>query len=544
MLTVITFLPLLGALLVLLMPREQRANIRWVAFVFALLTLTQALPLLAHATHAGGGEAGSYFLQEKRVWMGSLGVTYHLALDGLSYLMVLLTALLTVICIAASFAPMAGHDREREYYLFLLALESGVIGTFLAVDLALFYVFWELMLIPLYFLIGLFGSKNRIHATVKFLLFTFAGSVFMLIAILYLYAKSGEAGLSPTTNLPELLQRIGSGALVFSPVESFYLFLGFFIAFAIKVPLFPLHTWLPDAHTEAPTAGSVMLAGVLLKTGVYGIVRFCLPLFPEAAIALQPTILALSTIAIVYGALGAIAQSDMKRLVAYSSVSHMGFIVLGVFAFNEAGMTGALLQMLNHGISTSGLFLCVGMLYERRHTRDMAEYGGIAGQMKVFSVLTMLMLLSSVGLPGLNGFVGEFWILAGSFAAVSATGQALATAPFFTGIAATGVVLGAVYLLTFYRRVFFGELDETKNGDLKDCSHVELYYMLPLVVLAVWIGVYSKPFTDLLAPSSRTAVASVVQRQQVSPGDRVELAIAKANDVIAASATEAAAPGH
>jgi len=492
MLSLIIFLPLIGVLLILGLKPEQRQAIRWVAFAASMQAFMMSLTLL-QGSGAGefAGFASTMYLVEKHVWMPQYGVSYYLGVDGLSFLMVALTGLLTSLSILASFTAITKH--EKTYYSLILLLQSGINGTFLALDLVLFYIFWEFMLIPLFFLIGMYGSKNRIAATVKFLLFTFAGSVFMLVAILYIIAKAG------TSDITQLVDMVNAGTLVFTDREAFWLFLGLFVAFAIKVPMFPLHTWLPDAHTEAPTAGSVLLAGVLLKTGAYGIIRFCLPLFPQAAHDLRVPILLLATVAIIQGALAAMAQTDLKRLVAYSSVSHMGFIMLGLFAFNEMAATGAMLQLLNHGISTSGLFLCVGMLYERRHTRELSEFGGIAARMKVYAALTMIMLLSSVGLPLLNGFVGEFWILAGAFRAV----------PVLAGISALGVILGAVYLLTMYQRVFYGPLDNPENKTLTDLNDREIYTLAPLVFLAFWIGVYSAPFTQILEPVSKQTVAKV-----------------------------------
>jgi NADH-quinone oxidoreductase subunit M len=398
MLSLIVFLPLIGAAIVASINRENRHSAGWFALFFAFQTFVFSLSLLQSV----GGGAPGFALEENFSWLPAMGVRYHLGADALSFMMVALTGLLSTVAIAASVESV--KDRQPLFFSLLLMLQSGINGAFFAQDLVLFYIFWELMLVPLYFLIGMFGSKNRVYAAVKFFLFTFFGSMFMLVAVLYLSARAG------TSDYPAILAKLASGELVLSPTEAMWIFLGFFIAFAIKVPLFPFHTWLPDAHTEAPTAGSVMLAGVLLKTGVYGMIRFCAPLWPlfPAAHHIQWIVETLAAVAIIYGALAAIAQTDMKRLVAYSSVSHMGFIMLGLFAFHEIAVEGAILQMVNHGLSTSGLFLCVGMLYDRRHTREMSEFGGLAANMKIYAALTMIMVLSSVGLPGLNGFVGEF----------------------------------------------------------------------------------------------------------------------------------------
>jgi NADH-quinone oxidoreductase subunit M len=362
----------------------------------------------------------------------------------------------------------------------MLMLETGMIGVFVALDLFLFYVFWEVMLVPMYFLIGVWGGQRRIYAAVKFFLYTMVGSVLMLVAIIALYFLNGAT----TFDFPAILANLQSGNLVLNPTQQYWLFLAFFFAFAIKVPLFPLHTWLPDAHVEAPTAGSVILAGVLLKMGTYGIVRFCLPMFPEATRELTPLISLLAVVGIVYGALVAMVQTDIKKLVAYSSVSHLGFVVLGIFALNEQGLQGAMYQMLNHGISTGALFLLVGMIYDRRHTRLIDEFGGLADPLPVFSTIFMIVTFSSIGLPMLNGFVGEFLILLGAF-------KANVT---FAVIATSGVILSAVYMLWVYQRVIFGEVTNPKNKKLADLDFREKLILVPLVVLIFWMGIYSESF--------------------------------------------------
>lgn len=485
-LLLMTFLPALTALAVLAMPQAEGENkSRWVALVGAIATLLVSLRFASDVV----GNPASYFAGVNVPWIKSYGISLLMGMDGLSGMLVLLTNVLQILAILGSWTAIT--KRNKAFYCFLMLLQTGILGTFLALDLILFYVFWEMMLIPLYFLIGIFGSGNRIYATTKFFLYTMAGSVVMLVGMLLVYFKSGLN----TFALPELLAFTTSLA----PAEQLPLFLMFFLAFAIKVPLFPVHTWLPDAHTEAPTAGSVILAGVLLKTGVYGILRFCIPMFPFAALEMAPIIMALSVVAIIYGALTAFYQTDMKRLVAYSSVSHMGFIVLGVFAFRAEAVTGASLQMLCHGISTGGLFLCVGYLYERRHTRELSQFGGLARNMKVYAVLTMLMVLSSVGLPGLNGFAGEFLILMGTFKA----------APVMAILAGTGVILAACYLLRMVEKTFFGQLDNEENKTLKDLNPREIFTLVVLAVFSLWMGVYPSFYTQALEPASKKAIEAV-----------------------------------
>jgi NADH-quinone oxidoreductase subunit M len=415
-------------------------------------------------------------------WIPSLGIHYHVGIDGISLFLVLLTTFLTPIAILSSWNSI--DKRLKEYYLFMLLLETGMVGVFIALDFFLFYAFWEVMLVPMYFLIGVWGGQRRIYAALKFFIYTMLGSVLMLVAIISLYFFNETATGAGTFDFSTILANIQSGRLVLSSVQQYWLFLAFFLAFAIKVPLFPFHTWLPDAHVEAPTAGSVLLAGVLLKMGTYGIVRFCLPMFPQATVEFTPLVSVLAVIGIIYGALVAMVQTDIKKLVAYSSVSHLGFVVLGIFALNEEGIEGAVYQMLNHGISTGGLFLLVGMLYDRRHTRAIEEFGGLARPLPAFSTVFLIVTLSSIGLPLLNGFVGEFLILLGAF-------RANVTA---TVVAASGVVLSAVYMLWMYQRVIFGEVTNPKNTKLEDLSCREKFILLPLVALIFWMGLYPGPF--------------------------------------------------
>ena len=387
--------------------------------------------------------------------MPSYGISYSLGIDGISMFLILLTTLLSPLAVLASWSI---HERLKEYFIFMLLLETGMIGVFASLDLFLFYVFWEIMLIPMYFLIGVWGGERRIYAALKFVLYTMVGSVLMLVAIIALYFMHGDATGTFTFSYPQIQSALASGRMVLSPVIEQWLFIAFFLAFAVKVPLFPFHTWLPDAHVEAPTAGSVLLAGVLLKMGTYGLIRFNLPLFPHMSHLFAPLISLLAIVGIVYGALVAMVQPDMKKLVAYSSVSHMGFIVLGIFSFNPQGMEGAVYQMLNHGISTGALFLIVGMIYDRRHTRMIDEFGGLANRMPLYAAFFLVVTLSSIGLPGLNGFVGEFLILLGTFGVSHAR----------AAVAALGVILSAVYMLWMYQRVIWGEIKNDRNAALLD----------------------------------------------------------------------------
>jgi len=470
LLSLITFFPLLGMLVIMALPAARAAAIKWVANVTAGFEFLLTLLLLRGFQP---GAAGMQFL-EQRPWF--LNIQYLMGIDGLSLLLILLTSLLTFISVLSSWSAI--QQRLKEYYAFMLLLEVGMLGVFTSLDLILFYVFWEVMLVPMYFLIGIWGGERKLYAAIKFFLYTLFGSVLMLVGILVLYRHYGH------TNLLAMLQggaRLG-GAL------QLWVFAAFFVGFAIKVPMFPFHTWLPDAHVEAPTAGSVILAGVLLKMGTYGFLRFSLPLFPEATCAFMPFIVALALIAIVYGALVSLMQKDMKKLIAYSSVSHMGFVVLGIFALTPLALKGAILQMVNHGISTGALFLIVGIVYERRHTRLIAEYGGLSARMPVYAAVFLIMTLSSIGLPGLNGFIGEFMILLGTFPVNWV----------WVAIAATGIILGAGYMLWLYQRVMFGKLENPANQQLPDLNLRELCTFLPLIVLAFWIGIYPQPFLRLM----------------------------------------------
>jgi len=471
-LSFLIFFPLLGAAFLLFIPASNAKAIKTVAFVASLITFLASIPLFVWFE---GGRAGMQFV-ERSAWVPSLGITYFLGVDGISVLLILLTTFLSAISILSSFSAIT--QRLKTYYATLLVLETGMIGVFAALDLVLFYIFWEAVLIPMYLIIGVWGGPRRVYAAVKFILYTVAGSLLMLVAILYLYFAYHSAHGEFTFDLLKLYQTpLARGAQL-------WLFAAFALAFAIKVPMFPFHTWLPDAHVEAPTAGSVILAGVLLKMGTYGFVRFAMPLFPEATRAFAPLILALAVIGILYGALVAMVQPDVKKLVAYSSVSHLGFVMLGLFALNAQGLQGGILQMINHGLSTGALFLAVGMIYERRHTREIAQFGGLSEVLPWFAVMFLIVCLSSLGLPGLNGFVGEFLVLLGAFRAY----------PVVAAIAALGVILAAVYLLWMFQRVMFGPVTNEKNRGLRDLSPREFWTLAPVIALIIWIGVYPNPF--------------------------------------------------
>ena len=488
LLTLIIFIPLLGALLIAAMPgteeRHKRA-IRWVTFGTLVLGLLVSLKLW----FAFDPATAEMQFTERRQWIPAFGIEYSLGVDGLSVLLVLLTTFLAPLVMAGSWTAI--NDRVKGFCAALLVLQSAMLGAFCALDLFLFYVFWELMLIPLYFIIGIWGGKRRIYAAIKLFVYTMFGSLLMLIAVLYVAINAG------TFDVLELQQHdFGTAQL--------WLFGFFALAFAIKVPMFPFHTWLPDAHVEAPTAGSVILAGVLLKMGTYGFVRFAMPMFPEAVPYYSPILCTLAVIGIVYGALVAMVQPDVKKLVAYSSVSHLGYVILGLFALNAQGVQGSILQMVNHGISTGGLFLLVGMIYERRHTRMIRDFGGLASVMPVYSFFFMVVTFSSIGLPGLNGFVGEMLILLGVFEFNKA----------FAIVAALGVILGAVYMLWMFRRVFFGPVVHEENRKLKDLNLREMSIMVALLVFIVWIGVYPRSFLSFTDQSVNSFVTNIETRME------------------------------
>jgi NADH-quinone oxidoreductase subunit M len=497
-LTLVTFFPLVGVIVLLFLRPEQKNVARWVALVTSLITFGISLAVLAQFNPSNP----DLQLVVDQAWIPISGweIHYFLGVDGLSILLLLLTTILTPISILSTWTAV--EDRVRDFMVFFLLLEVGMVGVFLAQDLFLFYVFWEFTLVPMYFLIGIWGGPQRMYAAVKFFLYTMAGSILMLLAILWLGIYQGSF------QVPELIAKGGI------PVNlQIWLFLAFAAAFAIKVPMWPLHSWLPDAHVEAPTAGSVILAGVLLKMGTYGFLRFNIPLFPQAAVQLAPWMAGLAVIGILYGAAVSYAQKDVKKLVAYSSVSHLGFVMLGLFALNPQGIQGGILQMINHGLSTGALFLIVGMIYERRHTRDMDAFGGLWKIMPVYGALTLIVALSSMGLPGLNGFVGEFTILLGAWGA-GQSGAALRT-PWFAGLAAVGVILAAVYILLMFQKLFLGPVTKEENRKLLDLNWREVVTLLPLIVLIFWIGLYPKPFFVLIAPAVDKLVA-VVQAAAVA----------------------------
>jgi NADH-quinone oxidoreductase subunit M len=484
-LSIVAYVPLLGALVIIfLMKTGQTALIRKFATGVVVLDFFLSLPLWFAFNRNGVGEQLFQF-QEKHDWIKSIGVRYELGIDGIALLLVLLTTLLGVLAFVSSWSAI--HEREKEYYVFLLLLQTGMLGVFMAMDFFLFYVFWEVMLVPMYFLIGIWGGSRKLYAAIKFFLYTLVGSVLMLLGILALYffnahGLPGWGGLNNPATF-SILQLHQIGHLIPKDLQ-IWIFLAFFVGFAVKVPMFPFHTWLPDAHVEAPTAGSVILAGVLLKMGTYGFIRFSLPILPEATRVLLPWLAGLSIVGIIYGGLVAMAQKDMKKLVAYSSVSHLGFVMLGLFALNGPGINGAVLQMINHGISTGALFLLVGVVYERRHTRLIAEYGGISAVMPVYATIFLIITMSSIGLPTLNGFIGEFTILVGAF------NRNWLWALF----AALGIVIGAAYMLWMYQRVFFGPITNPENAKLRDLTKREVLYLAPLVVLCFVIGLVPGPF--------------------------------------------------
>ena len=501
-LTIVTFTPAVGALLLLFYNREHVRSIRAFALIITIVTFVFSLHLVAHFD----SNNPDFQFGIKMPWIPAYGIDYSMGIDGISLFLIILATLLSPLAILASWSV---HDRLKEYFIFMLLLETGMIGVFVSLDLFLFYVFWEIMLVPMYFLIGVWGGERRIYAAMKFVLYTMIGSVLMLVAIIALYFMHGDATGIFTFSYPQIQSALASGRMALAPGIELWLFLAFFLAFAVKVPLFPFHTWLPDAHVEAPTAGSVLLAGVLLKMGTYGLVRFNLPLFPHMSHLFAPLISTLAIVGIIYGALVAMVQPDMKKLVAYSSVSHLGFIVLGIFSFTTQGMEGAIYQMLNHGVSTGALFLLVGVIYDRRHTRLIEEFGGLANRMPVYAAFFLIVTLSSIGLPGLNGFVGEFLILLGTFGASHT----------YAAVAALGVIFSAVYMLWMYQRVIWGEINNERNAALPDLAGRERAMLIPLLIVMVWMGVYSSYFL-------RPMDASVVKLINQSQSRQVEYAAA------------------
>ena len=497
LLTILILLPVAGALALVLysfLSSSREENYKWIALITTVATFAVSLLLLR-----GTGLSGAEFRFEDNVsWIGAIGARYHVAVDGISLWLVLLTTLLMPIAVLSSWTAI--RKRQLSYYAFMLILEMAMIGVFVSLDLLLFYLFFEASLVPMFFLIGIWGGERRVYAAVKFFIYTAVGSLLMLVGIIALYFTY------QSFDYPTILQAMTASPL--TPTAEYLLFLAFALAFCIKVPLFPLHTWLPDAHTEAPTAGSVILAGVLLKMGTYGLLRFNLALFPDQSRRWAPVMITLAVIGIIYGALVAMVQPDVKRLVAYSSVSHMGFVVLGLFSFTELGMQGALYQMLNHGVSTGALFLFVGFIYERRHTRMISEFGGLATPMPWFSTLFVIASLSSIGLPFLNGFVGEFLILIGTW-----TSRAVGNTWIVTMLAATGVIWAAVYMLWMLQRVVFGKITNPENAALSDLNSRETLLLLPLLILMLVMGVYPRVFLD----RSQASVESIRVRVSSSP---------------------------
>jgi NADH-quinone oxidoreductase subunit M len=508
-LNVVTYLPLLGAAFILFFLSDPK-KIRYAATIVAAIDFLASLQLWWSFDPNASGEAIFQF-RWTREWIPSLGVRYDFGIDGIALLLILLTTFMGLIAIWSSFTAI--DHRQKEYYVLLLLLQTGMLGTFCALDFFLFYVFWEVMLVPMYFIIGIWGGARKLYAAIKFFLYTLAGSVLMLLSILALYFFNDGgipflhiAGLGNGYTF-SMLQYHRIGHLI--PVSlQVWIFAGFFFGFAIKVPMFPFHTWLPDAHTEAPTAGSIILAAVLLKMGTYGFVRVALPMLPEATLKWLPWIIGLSIVGIIYGALVTLVQKDMKKLIAYSSVSHLGFVMLGMFALNPMGLKGSVIQMINHGISTGALFLLVGIIYERRHSRLIADYGGLAKQMPMYATLFLIAALSSMGLPALNGFIGEFTILLG------AANRNIWWAVF----AAIGIVLGAAYLLWLYQRVFWGPLDNPANQNVRDLTRRELGLLVALVACMVWIGIYPKPIFDMIDKPVEYVMMKVDPGYYTAPG--------------------------
>lgn len=501
LLTYLILIPLIGSFLILFIKKEQANLIRYAALFIS--TIAFLLSLLIYFQFDSANSDFQFI--NKIEWIKGLNIHYHIGVDGMSLLLVLLTTFLTPLTLISSWSSI--ESKVKEFTFFFLMLEVGMLGVFISLDLFLFYIFWEAMLIPMYFIIGIWGGKERVYAAVKFFIYTMFGSLLMLVAIVWLAVYAiGPLGYF-TTNLVELYKVAPQ-----IPMNiQIWMFLAFAFSFAIKVPLFPLHTWLPDAHVQAPTAGSVILAGVLLKMGTYGLLRFNLPLFPDASILAAPYISVLAVIGIIYGALVSMVQTDIKKLIAYSSVSHLGFVVLGIFAMTQESIQGAVIQMVNHGLSTGALFLLVGIIYERTHTREISDYGGIAKLVPVFSFAFMFASLSSIGLPGLNGFVGEFLILLGSFQ------SPILNSWWYTVFAASGVIFAAVYLLWMYQRVFFGEVKNPKLDGLKDMNGREIFVLTPIFIFIVWIGIYPGTFLKVSDKSSAKVVKQIYHPVKISP---------------------------
>ncbi len=490
-LSILIFFPIISAIVILALFRSGKGAM-WSSFIVSVIEFILTMPLMWNFDKS---EAGMQFV-EKAAWIPKFGIEYGLGVDGIAILMVFLTTLLSGISILASFNYI--QKRQNEFYVSMLLLEGALVGVFTATDFFLFYVFWEAMLIPMYLMIGIWGGVNRVYAAIKMFIYTFFGSVFMLIAILALYYMHGKITGNYTFDIAAI------SSVTYSFNFQMVVFLAFFLGFAIKVPMFPVHTWLPDAHVQAPTAGSVILAGVMLKMGAYGFLRFCLPITTAAAIKAVPYIAAVSVVAIIYGALVAMVQSDVKKLVAYSSVSHMGFVTIGIFALNTTGIEGGILQMFNHGIITGALFLLIGLIYERTHTREIKDYGGIAHVVPVYATIFMIFTMGSIGLPSMGAFIGEFLVLVGAFQ----------TVPSYAFLAASGVIIGAVYMLWMYQRVFFQTLNPARKG-LTDVNLREVFYLMPLIIIVFWVGVYPETFTSYMHASVKELVEQI-QNVQVA----------------------------
>ena len=468
----VIFLPLIGAAIALFV--RDNNTVKVIALITTVADFLISLPLWINFDHS----TAAFQFVEKVAWIPTFHINYHIGIDGISLLLIIMTTFLAPLCVLCSWNAIA--DRSREFMINLMVMQTAMVGVFCALDMALFYIFWEAMLIPMYLIVGVWGGVNRIYAAVKFFIYTLGGSLLLLVAMIYMFFAGGH-----TFDIPTLMN---AGI---DPKAQMWLFAAMFIAFAIKVPMFPFHTWLPHAHVQAPTAGSVILASVMLKMGTYGFLRFCLPMLTDASFSYTPIILTLSVIAIVYGAYMALAQSDIKKLIAYSSVSHMGFVMIGMFVYNQQGIEGAIMQMINHGVTTGALFLSVGVIYDRRHTREISEFGGLAKTMPVFSTMFMIFTFSSIGLPGTNGFVGEFLVLLGAFK----------YHPLTAVLASTGIVLGAVYMLHLVARMVWSECANPENQKLKDLDAREWFVLAPLVVLVFWIGIYPAPFLEVMHES-------------------------------------------
>jgi len=522
LLTILILLPLVGAALTLAhqMFWKQEGQIKWVTLGFTVLNFVVSLALFSKSALAG---PGGFFFEKNVPWIKAINTNFHVGVDGLSFWLVILTTFIMPIAVISTWNAV--EKRVTAFYIFLLLLESAMIGVFVSLDLLVFYLFFEASLIPMFFLIGIWGGENRIYAAVKFFIFTALGSLLMLVAIIGLYYLYGDqTGFGGSFDFVSILTAMKNGTLILPPQTGMLLFLAFALAFAIKVPLFPFHTWLPDAHTEAPTAGSIILAAVLLKMGTYGLMRFNFSLFPDQSRETAWIFITLAIIGIIYGALVAMVQPDVKRLVAYSSVAHMGFVILGMFSFTEAGMQGALYTMLAHGVTTGALFLLVGYIYERRHTREITQFGGLANVMPVYTTVFVITTMASVGLPFLNGFVGEFLIMVGMFTSKVLPVTANLNWNYIAAmVAGTGVIFAAVYLLWMVQRVFFGKVTNEKNKILADLSWREIGLMVPLIILMVYMGVFPKP----ILKRSDEVIKAIQERVMHQAGGTIEKADAK-----------------